>query len=290
MIKNILELARIHQYTKNFFIFLPAFFSFKLQQPEILWKSFIAFCAFSLSASSIYILNDWMDRFDDAMHPEKRNRPLASGRINGNTAISIHICLLFSGLLLAVCVSFNVLYVIIVYVVLNIMYSLKLKHIPIIDIMIISMGFVLRLFAGAETAGVVLVNWIIIMTFLLALFLALGKRRDDVLLFEKTNKKVRKVIEGYNLKFIDASMVMTGAIVILAYIMWAISPEVALKHNSSHLYLTSIFVVLGILRYLQLSFVEEKSGSPTKILLRDTAIKFILLGWLCSFVIIIYIR
>lgn len=289
MLKNILQLARTHQYTKNFFIFLPAFFSFKLQQPEILWKCFIAFCSFSLSASSIYILNDWQDRFEDAMHPQKCNRPIASGRINGKTAVTICICFLFGGLLVAGYVSLNVFYVIVVYIVLNILYSLRLKYIPIIDIVVISIGFVLRLFAGAEAGGIVLVNWIIIMTFLLALFLALGKRRDDVLLFEKTNNKVRKVIEGYNLKFIDASMVMTGAIVILAYIMWSISPEVVSKHNSYYLYLTSVFVVLGILRYMQLSFVEEKGGSPTKILLRDTTIQLILLGWICSFVIIIYV-
>ncbi|WP_419655307.1 UbiA prenyltransferase family protein [Desulfosarcina variabilis str. Montpellier] len=289
MIKDILILARPHQYTKNLFIFLPAFFAFKLQQPEVLWKSFISFCSFCFSASAVYILNDWKDRFEDAMHPAKKDRPIAAGRIDGKIAICTFGLFFSGGLFFAASISINVLLITFIYISINVLYSLKLKHISIIDIVIISIGFVLRLFAGAEATGVVLVNWIIVMTFLLAIFLALGKRRDDVLLFEKTNQKVRKVIEGYNLKFLDAAMVMTAAIVILAYIMWSISPEVASKHNSHHIYLTAIFVIVGILRYMQITFVEEKSGSPTEILLRDITIKMILVGWILSFVVIIYL-
>jgi magnesium-transporting ATPase (P-type) len=141
---------------------------------------------------------------------------------------------------------------------------------------------------GAEATGVLLVNWIIVMTFLLALFLSLAKRRDDILIYERTNNKTRKVVDGYNLTFLDSSMVMAAAIVIIAYIMWSISPEVAVKHGSQNIYLTSVFVLLGIFRYLQVSFVEEKSGSPTKVLIQDNFIKAVLLGWILFFSIIIY--
>jgi 4-hydroxybenzoate polyprenyltransferase len=288
MIKDILLLARPHQYLKNLFIFLPAFFSSKIHQPEILWKSLIAFASFCCVASAMYILNDWRDRFDDAKHPEKCLRPIASGRINGTLAALLFGAFLFAGAAFALCLPFSVLSLIFFYVAMNVAYSYKLKHIPIIDIFIISIGFVVRLFVGAEATGIMLVNWIIVMTFLLALFLSLAKRRDDVLIYERTNTKTRKVIDGYNLTFLDASMVMTAAIVILAYIMWSISPEVAAKHGSSKVYLTSVFVLLGIFRYLQISFVEEKSGSPTKVLIKDNFIKAVLIAWIFFFAVIMY--
>lgn len=288
MIKDIVILARPHQYVKNLFVFLPAFFAFKIHQPDLLWKALTAFCAFCMVASAVYILNDWRDRFEDAKHPEKCHRPLASGRIKGPTASVLFTFFLGGGVGLALCSSVTVLYLISIYVALNIAYSFKLKHIPIIDITIISIGFVIRLFVGAEATQIELVNWIIVMTFLLALFLSLAKRRDDVLLFLKTNQKTRKVIDGYNLKFLDASMVMTAAIVILAYILWSISPNVMAKYANSNIYLTSVFVVLGILRYMQITFVEEKSGSPTKVLLHDVFIRLTLISWLGSFVWILY--
>jgi 4-hydroxybenzoate polyprenyltransferase len=288
MIKDILQLVRPHQYLKNLFIFLPAFFSFKIHHFDILLKSFLAFASFCCVASAMYILNDWQDRFDDAKHPEKYHRPIASGRINGTLAAVLFGLFLFAGGSLALCLSLSVVYLIGLYVVMNIAYSCRLKHIPIIDIFIISIGFAIRLFVGAEATGIMLVNWIIVMTFLLALFLSLAKRRDDVLIYNRTNNKTRKVIDGYNLLFLNASMVMTAAIVILAYIMWSISPEVAAKHNSSKIYLTSIFVLLGIFRYMQIAFVEEKSGSPTKVLIKDNFIKTVLIGWIFFFAIIIY--
>jgi 4-hydroxybenzoate polyprenyltransferase len=288
MIKDILQLVRPHQYLKNLFIFLPAFFSFKIHHFDILLKSFLAFASFCCVASAMYILNDWQDRFDDAKHPEKYHRPIASGRINGTLAAVLFGLFLFAGGSLALCLSLSVVYLIGLYVVMNIAYSCRLKHMPIIDIFIISTGFVVRLFVGAEATGVLLVNWIIVMTFLLALFLSLAKRRDDILIYERTNNKTRKVVDGYNLTFLDSSMVMAAAIVIIAYIMWSISPEVAVKHGSQNIYLTSVFVLLGIFRYLQVSFVEEKSGSPTKVLIQDNFIKAVLLGWILFFSIIIY--
>lgn len=278
MLKDIVLLVRPHQYLKNLFIFLPAFFAFKLHHVEILWQSFLAFIAFCSVASAMYVLNDWRDRFDDAKHPEKCRRPIAAGRIDGKTAVSLFFLFLFFGLALSLYLSLSVFFLVCIYTIINIAYSLKLKHLPIIDIFIISSGFVIRLFVGAQTTGLVLVNWIIVMTFLLALFLSLAKRRDDVLIYERTNAKTRKVLDGYNLVFLNASMVMTAAIVILAYILWSISPEVAEKHGSHNIYLTSIFVLLGVFRYMQITFVDEASGSPTKILIRDHFVQLVLIG------------
>lgn len=290
MFKVILELARPHQYTKNLFVFLPAFFAFKLHEPGVIWKASIAFAAFCLVASAVYILNDWQDRFDDRKHPEKKHRPIASGRITASQAFAVFAFFLLGGVLLSAYSGPGVIALIASYFLLNIAYSLKLKHQPIIDITCISTGFVLRLFAGAAVTNVALSHWIIVMTFLLALFLSLAKRRDDVLIYANTEHRTRKVIDGYNLKFLDAAMVMTASIVVLAYILWSISPAVTSKLSSSYIFLTAIFVVLGVLRYMQIAFVEERSGSPTKVLLRDGFVQMTLVGWLGSFVWIIYIK
>jgi len=289
MFKDIILLVRPHQYLKNLFIFLPAFFAFKLHHFEIFGQSFLAFVAFCCVASAMYVLNDWHDRFDDVKHPEKCRRPIAAGRIDRNTAVCLFFLLLFCGLALSLYLSVTVFSLVFLYVAINTAYSLKLKHIPIIDVFIISSGFVIRLFVGAQATGLVLVNWIIVMTFLLALFLALAKRRDDVLIYDRTNNKTRKVLDGYNMVFVDASMVMTAGIVIVAYILWSMSSDVAEKHDNQYVYLTSVFVLLGIFRYMQIAFVDEKSGSPTKVLIGDFFIKLVLLGWVLSFAVIIYI-
>ncbi|CAB1275729.1 UbiA prenyltransferase family protein [Candidatus Nitrosacidococcus tergens] len=289
MIHHLIKLARPYQYTKNLFIFLPAFFGFQITNTETVIKATIAFIGFSFIASAIYIFNDWIDRQEDARHPQKYTRPLASGQITTSTAFGFLILFLLSGGYILWYVSLKTLLITIIYLILNFAYSLKLKHIAIIDIVIIASGFVIRLFVGAEATQVVLSHWIIVMTFLLALFLSLAKRRDDVLIYLNTDQKLRKVIDGYNLQFLDLSMIMCASIVILAYILWSISAEVAYRLHTDNLYLTSVFVLLGVLRYMQITFVEERSGNPSKILLRDLFIQFTLMGWIGAFIWILYI-
>lgn len=289
MIRNLIRLARPHQYSKNLFIFLPAFFAFQLTQLETIVSTLQAFFAFSFVASAVYVFNDWVDRFEDAQHPEKCHRPIASGRIKAPAAFGFMGLLLLGGGATAYFISIHVVALVFVYLVLNLAYSLKLKHIAIIDIVVIASGFVIRLFVGAEASQVELSHWIIVMTFLLALFLSLAKRRDDVLICLRTDQKMRKVIDGYNLKFLDSAMIMTASITIVAYILWSISPVVAQRLGTDNLYLSAVFVVLGILRYMQIAFVEEKSGNPSKILLRDRFIQLTLVSWLSVFIWILYI-
>jgi 4-hydroxybenzoate polyprenyltransferase len=236
MTVDLIKLARPHQYTKNLFIFIPAFFAFQLTNPAMLVNALMAFVAFSLLASAVYVFNDWIDRFEDAQHPTKRNRPIASGRLKAPQAFSFLILLLISGAVSAYLVSVEVFILVLFYLILNLAYTLKLKHIAIIDIVVIASGFVIRLLVGAEATQVELSHWIIVMTFLLALFLSLAKRRDDVLIYLKTDQKKRKVIDGYNLKFLDSAMMMTASITIVAYILWSISPEVAQRLNTDNLY------------------------------------------------------
>lgn len=289
-LKDIVQLARPHQYFKNFFVFLPAFFAFKLHDPETLRHAGEAFLAFSLAASAIYIFNDWKDRHDDRKHPDKCLRPIASGRVGPSQGLLFMLFFLLCAGGVAFCFIPAVLPFIAAYVLLNIAYSLKLKHYPIIDVAFIALGFVLRLFAGAEVTGVALSHWIIVMTFLLALFLAFAKRREDVIILFQTNQQTRKVVDGYSLQFLDASMVMTASIVILAYILWSISPEVTTRLSNSNVYLTAVFVVLGILRYMQIALVEQKGGNPTRVLLKDTFLQFVLAGWTGIFIWILYLK
>ena len=248
--------------------------------------SFIAFILFSLIASSIYIFNDYMDIEEDKKHPTKKHRPLSSGAISKKVAKVLFTSLSSISLIISFLYNINLFYVLFIYFILNIAYSMKLKHISIIDIFIIATGFVLRLFAGSSVLNIELSMWIIIMTFLLALFLALAKRRDDVLL-SLQGKETRKNIDGYNIEFVNASMVLMAGVIIVSYILYTVSSEVIEKFNTHNLYISSVFIILGVVRYMQITFVEEKSGSPTKIVLKDKFLQIVILFWLVSFFVIV---
>jgi len=171
------------------------------------------------------------------------------------------------------------------YFILNIFYSLRLKHIPVIDISIVAIGFVIRIFIGGVVTDTPLSRWIVVMTFLLAIFLALGKRRDDVVIYEETGDKVRKNVDGYNIPFLNVAIVVVAAVMMVAYIMYTISQEVT-ERNGDNLYLTSFFVFVGLFRYLQIIFVEDRSGNPTLIFLKDNFIRIIIILWIISFFVI----
>jgi len=283
--KEILTLLRPHQYVKNLFIFAPLVFAFNFSETAAL-NAVIAFILFSVLASSIYIFNDYMDIEEDKKHPTKKNRPLAKGTISKSMAKILFLSLSFTAFTLAFIFNLELFYVLLAYFILNILYSYRLKHIAIVDIFIISTGFVLRLFAGALVTQTPLSMWIIIITFLLAIFLALAKRRDDVLL-SLEGKETRKNIDGYNLEFVNATMVLMAGVVIVSYLQYTVSPEVIARVGSEHLFLTTFFVILAIFRYMQITFVEENSGSPTKVVLKDRFIQVSILFWLLSFILIV---
>jgi 4-hydroxybenzoate polyprenyltransferase len=285
--KTIIALLRIPQYIKNLFIFAPLFFAGMLNNPDLLIASALAFFAFSLGASAVYIFNDYQDIEQDKLHPKNKNRPLASGAISVKIAFAIMFILFSLSIALMAWLSASACLVLVIYFGSNIAYSLKLKHVAIIDVSQIALGFVFRLFIGSLVTGIALSHWIVTITFLLALFLALAKRRDDVLIYTKTGVKNRQVIDGYNLQFLDMAMSIMSAVVIVAYIIYTSSDKSTIQ--SDYLYLTSFFVITGILRYLQISLVEENSGNPTQIVLHDKALQFCILAWLISFAVILYI-
>lgn len=287
MFVDILKLIRPHQYIKNLFIIAPLFFAGAITDQQALIASLLAFVFFSISASAIYVLNDLKDVNEDRLHPVKCDRPIASGRISIPQAWIIFTGLLALGLLGAYWLSEMLFYIVLLYVMLNVLYSFGLKHISIVDIAIIAFGFVLRILAGSAVIQIPPSMWIILMTFLLALFLALAKRRDDVLLATQ-GKQTRKNIDGYNLEFVNAAMVIMSSVVTVSYIFYTISDEVQMRLQTEYLYLTVIFVILGIMRYMQITFVENNSGSPTKIVLKDRFLQITIVLWAAAFGAIIY--
>ena len=291
-IRHIIKVARPTHWIKNIFVFLPVFFGGALLNTTEVVAAALTFMSFSLAASAIYCLNDIIDVDADRAHPVKCKRPIASGAITIPQAYGMMtVSLLISIVLMFLLPEGHAksILVIIAYFVINVAYCLRLKEYAIIDVCIIASGFVLRILAGGYATGVHLSKWIVLMTFLLTLFLAFAKRRDDVLRMNTTGRAPRKNTSRYNLTFINQAITITASVMLVCYVMYTVSPEIIAQFATDKLYLTSILVILAILRYLQISVVDEKSGDPVKVALTDRATQFILLAWLLSFLVIIYL-
>lgn len=291
-IKNILSIIRPHQWIKNVFVMVPLFFGGSLLDSTDIIASLIAVLAFSFIASSIYCLNDIIDVEDDRRHPVKRNRPIASGKVSvkqGYVCMAMMVALSFGLATLIGEQTMGVAAALGAYFLLNIAYCLWLKRFAIVDVCVIAFGFVLRLLVGGLATCIELSNWIVLMTFLLTLFLSLAKRRDDVVRMNETGHAPRKNTIRYNLEFINQAITITATVTLVCYIMYTVSPEVEKRIGTRYLYLTTVFVLLGILRYLQLTLVDNKSGDPTKTMLRDRMIQIVVALWLLAFLLIIYV-
>lgn len=293
--KKYFKLLRVEQWVKNLFVFVPLFFSGNIKNIDLLSKSIFAFIIFSLAASAVYILNDYNDIEADRKHPEKRRRPLASGAVSKSQAVGIFIGLIAADIAL---VFFAQTYfqeslwkfsiIIGSYFVMNLAYTFKLKHVPIIDISIIALGFVLRVLAGGYITGISISQWAILLTFVLALVLAIGKRRGE-LINAQVSGKTRRALDGYNVQFADIALSISVTLAIVCYLMFTLSPEVQAKFHQRVFY-TVIFVVFAFLRYLQQTLVYNRTESPTKIVYRDRYIQATLVLWVAAFLIQIYFK
>ena len=288
----LLKLIRPWQWVKNVFVLLPMFFAGKLLEPLCWREALIMFAAFSMAASAVYCFNDAKDAEADRQHPKKRFRPVAAGKVSRTCAFML--ATLFSVLALCLCYFANadewltLAGILLLYLLLNLAYCLKLKQIGILDVMIVSFGFVLRLASGGIACDIWLSPWIVSLTFLLALFLAFAKRRDDVVIQRDKGIEMRKSVRQYNLDFLNQTLGIIAAVTIVCYIMYTVSPEVTKRLGSDYVYITAIFVLGGILRYLQISIVKENSGSPTKVVLHDRFIQLMVVLWALVFAAIIY--
>ncbi|WP_298717988.1 decaprenyl-phosphate phosphoribosyltransferase [Chitinophaga sp.] len=284
-----LKLLRPKHWAKNLFLFIPPFFAGEIFLVEKLKVLGLAFVCFSLVASSIYVINDYMDIEADRAHPVKKNRPLASGAVSPAAGLAVFVLAVLLGFGLAYFISYKFMFVLGIYFLLNLGYSFGLKNISILDILILASGFVLRVKAGGVAGDVAISEWLNIMVFLLAVFMAFAKRRDDVLHKLSSGKDLRKASKGYNLDFLNASLALVSAVIIVAYIMYTMAPETMEHFKTYRLYYTSIFVIAGLLRYLQITYVDNDTGSPTKILYKDRFIQLTILLWILSFYVIIYL-
>ncbi len=284
---DFLRLIRAEHWVKNLFLLLPAFFGARLTEVEILVSALLGFVSFSLTASAVYVLNDLVDAPQDRNHPDKCQRPIASGEISQQQGIVIGAVLLISGFLMAYFLRPEMLFFSVLYFLVNVAYSLSLKHFAIMDVSLIGLGFLLRVLAGGAVTGVAVSHWLIVLTFLLALILGFAKRRGEYVVAMGENN-FRKALEGYNLPFLDMSIVVCSTVAVVAYLMYCFSPKVTTRIGSDKIYYTAFFVVVGVLRYLQLTLVFGKTESPTRALLRDTFLQVVLLAWIGSFAWLIY--
>jgi len=290
--KNLIRLIRPKQWIKNLIVLLPVFFGGALLHPSAIYAGLITALSFSFAASSIYCLNDIIDIEDDKHHPIKCNRPLASGAISipqGYTLMVLMLILSMASTFLLYDHQLETAGVIAFYWLLNIGYCLKLKQYAIIDVCIVAFGFVLRVLAGGISTSIHLSKWIVLMTFLLMLFLSFAKRRDDVVRRNETGHAPRQNTIRYNLTFINQAITITSSVTLVCYIMYTVSPETIQNFHTDYLYLTSVFVLVGLLRYIQIAVVDKKSGDPTKVILRDRFTQLIVLAFGLAFLFIIYV-
>ena len=288
-----IQLLRPLQWIKNAFVFAPVFFSTNLLKPEFFWPTLVVFVSFCLISSAIYCFNDLRDIETDRLHPKKCKRPIASGNVSirGGYVMMI-LCTIGALLLILLAQSPNTPYLYIIiggYWLMNIAYCIRLKQIAILDVTIIAIGFVMRVLAGGAASNIWISHWLVLMTFLVTLFLAFTKRNDDYRLYEQTGQKPRVSITGYNKTFINEATAIIASITMVCYIMYTMSPEVIARMGTRYVYLTSGWVLAGLLRYLQNMIVYGLSGSPTKSLVKDHFIQFCVIGWLASFFAIIYL-
>jgi 4-hydroxybenzoate polyprenyltransferase len=286
-VKVVFNLLRINQWVKNLFILLPVFFGMHFDK-FLNYQLIVGFLSMSFIASSVYIINDIVDKKNDSLHPKKKKRPIASGAVTINVAIMVMGLTVSTAMILAFLVDLKVLFIVLSYFIMNLLYCFWLKRIAIVDVIVIAIGFVLRVVIGSVISGVIISKWLMIMIFLLTLTLALGKRRDDVLIVEENSEtmKIRKSLEGYNLDFLNTAILMLIVISIICYIMYTVSPEVTQRLSSDYLYITSFPVLIGFIRYLQLAYVYKNTGSPTKLFLTDSGIRICLILWVISFILI----
>lgn len=289
MIKNYFKLLRIPQWIKNLFVFVPLVFSQHLFDKSFFLPVFAGFLVFCLTSSVVYIFNDLIDIEADRAHPEKRNRPLASGKISKKTALFtaffISLIIIFSLLFFNLLFSLSIL----VYFILNLFYSSVFKHIVLLDIFSIAAGFMIRVVAGAYIINVDISSWLILTTMFISLFLGVMKRRSELKLIENRNEsQTRKVLVYYSANFTDQMATVAAAGVIICYALYTVSERTIISFGTENLIFTTPFVVFGIFRYMYLVYLVEKGENTSEILIRDIPMIINILFYFIIAVLIIY--
>lgn len=267
MLKSIIKLIRIKQWVKNAFVIAPLLFSLNFMQPFAVINTMLAFVAFCFVASFVYVVNDICDRKKDAVHPVKKKRPIASGKISPRQGVMIAlVCLGIAALCLYELSVPKVALVLALYLVMNFLYSVKLKHIALLDVLIIAVGFILRVYAGAYAIGVPVSSFIFMTTLFLSLFLGFTKRKAEL---SGTGSQTRKVLRVYSEAMINQYIIISAALTIMCYALYTLEPSTIARFETNRLIYSIVFVIYGIFRYIAILDGNENIEDPTENLLKD---------------------
>lgn len=284
----LISAMRPHQWVKNLFIFAPLLFGRKLTDPSAVGSALTAFCVFCLLSSALYIVNDWLDADEDRAHPEKRNRPISSGDLSVSAALAFSATLAAAAFFLAWWLGPSFIAIAVTYFALIIGYCLSLKRFIVLDCMVIGSGFVLRIIGGAVAISVVPTHWLIACAFLLALFLAFSKRRQELLTLSNNAVEHRKVLGQYSVAYLEqVNIILIGAAVV-SYALYTVAPETVDRFGTDALIYGTVFVIYGMLRYLALINDPENGGNPSKMFLRDRPLLITVAAWSFYNTIVIY--
>jgi len=276
------------QWIKNFLIFAGLIFAQKLLDFSLLMKTIFGFFLFSFSAGSLYIINDIKDYEKDRLHPKKKERPIASGKISKQEGLIFALILLFVSLYLSYLLSLPFFLILLLYIGLSFLYTLFLKEIVILDVIVVAIFFLLRAWAGTLLINVSLSEWLFVCTILLALFLALTKRKSEIFLLNNSANSHRKVLKNYSHDFIDQMISVTTASSLIAYAIYTVAPETVHKFKTKNLVLTLPFVIYGIFRYLYLIYHKRFNDNPDRAFVKDIPLLVDIFLWLICVIVIIY--
>ncbi|MDZ4860751.1 MAG: decaprenyl-phosphate phosphoribosyltransferase [Candidatus Hydrogenedentes bacterium] len=288
MIATLITALRAYQWPKNLVVFGALVFAVELDDPLKVVKTIFAFAVLCAASSAVYVLNDIVDIEKDRSHPEKKNRPVASGALSVPIAALMVAVLAGLALTVAFLVEWKLGLATIAFLVLNLAYSLILKNIMLVDVLAIAVSFVIRGIAGALVIDVAFSNWLVVCTLFLALFLALGKRRREIGLLEEEAIKHREVLGHYTVPYLDALMIVLAGTTLLTYTIYTCSSEVVERLHTDKLYLTLPCVIYGLFRYLYLVHHKSGGGDPSRTLVRDAPLLAAVVLWGITNVAIIY--
>jgi 4-hydroxybenzoate polyprenyltransferase len=279
---------RPRQWTKNLLVFAGLIFSRGLHEPVLLARSTLAFVLFCLLSGGVYLINDVLDAERDRAHPQKRHRPVASGRVRPSVALAAGLLLLVGATLAAFALSLRLGVVALAYAALLTAYSIGLKHVVIVDTLIIAGGFVLRALAGVVVLDIEFSYWLLFCTILLALFLTFGKRRHELLALEGGATDHRPILSEYSPQLLDQMIAVVTASTLMAYALYTMAPDTHARLGTTRLPLTIPFVLYGIFRYLYLLYRRDLGGNPSEHLLTDRALLVAVALWGVTVVLVLY--
>jgi len=276
---ELLRLMRPHQWVKNAFVLIGLLFGHAWHDPHLATQAVIAFAAFCLVSSAIYTINDIVDVEQDKQHPRKCKRPLASGAVSIPAAMMLASLLAVSGLILAYTASTIVLVILSGYALMNIAYSLRLKHVVILDVFIIATGFMLRILAGTLGIGIAPSQWLLLCGLMVTLFLGFTKRRAEIIALNEDKASHRKVLEHYSPVLLDKMIGITAAGLIMSYSLYTMNPDTIRIHGTANLIYTVPFVMYGVFRYIYLLHHQNRGGDTAHDLVRDPHLIVVVGAW-----------